>query len=331
MPSKKIRKSKNRSKSKIKTTTKSRPKSRLKFRTKKQIGSQKSKISHKKTFHYKDINKHKLNEYKNYLKSLSPLDREKLEFNLILLFMMLMIIKMENKQNLITRFQQLKRRNLIENKYKTDDFLQSYNNFKKCFSNKKNKKSKSNSKNKNKKGSLKIKKGVRNIKNKIYIKGGAYLQRLEDLADKPITGNDLKKSLDEITDIIDSLKYTPKGSDMKPFSMFLNLFRGNDYDLNYRLKMQEAPQYFEYMPPSLNIKNILNLLPDLVEYITIYKKHRKFLNEYLVSIGQLREEDIKPTELEEAAQKFQDAKDTFDANLSNITNPKNAIKRKMLM
>ncbi len=67
MPSKKIRKSKNRSKSKIKTTTKSRPKSRLKFRTKKQIGSQKSKISHKKTFHYKDINKHKLNEYKNYL------------------------------------------------------------------------------------------------------------------------------------------------------------------------------------------------------------------------------------------------------------------------
>ncbi len=245
--------------------------------------------------------------------------------------MMLMIIKMENKQNLITRFQQLKKRNLIENKYKTDDFLQSYNNFKKCFSNKKNKKSKSNSKNKNKKGSLKIKKGVRNIKNKIYIKGGAYLQRLEDLADKPITGNDLKKSLDEITDIIDSLKYTPKGSDMKPFSMFLNLFRGNDYDLNYRLKMQEAPQYFEYMPPSLNIKNILNLLPDLVEYITIYKKHRKFLNEYLVSIGQLREEDIKPTELEEAAQKFQDAKDTFDANLSNITNPKNAIKRKMLM
>ena len=168
-------------------------------------------------------------------------------------------------------------------------------------------------------------------KNKKSIKGGAYLQRLEDLGDKPITGDDLKKSLDEITEILDSLKYTPKGSAIKPFSMFLNLFRGNDYDLNYKIKMEEAPQYFEYMPPSLNIKNIITLIPDLVEYITIYLNHRKKVKEYLVESGQMKPEDIEPNSFEVMAQQFQDNKDAFDSKLSNITNPKNAIKRKMLL
>ena len=246
---------------------------------------------------------------------------------------------MENKQNLIKRYQQLKNKKVIENKYKVEDFLQSYNNFKKCFSkdDKIDRKTKSVS-TKSKDNTKKIKNKTKSNKGKtkrskkrVNVKGGAYLQRLEDLGDKPITGDDLRQSLDEITEILDSLKYTPKGTDMKPFSMFLNLFRGNDYDLNYRIQMQEAPQYFEYFPPSLNIKNILTLLPDLVEYITIYRKHRQFVNEYLVSTGQLRKEDIKPTELELAAQKFQDAKDTFDSNLSNITSPRSAIKRKMLL
>ena len=288
----------------------------------------------KKQQYYK--NNEKLQHYKNYINSLTPLEREKLEFNLILLFMMLMMLKMENKKNLIIRYHQLKNKKIIDKRYEVDDFLQSYTNFKKCVplrkSFKKRSINKKSIKKKSKKKSIvKANKQKTKSKYKKSIKGGAYLQRLEDLGDKPITGDDLKKSLDEITEILDGLKYTPKGRDIKPFSMFLNLFRGNDYDLNYKIKMEEAPQYFEYMPPSLNIKNIITLIPDLVEYITIYLNHRKKVKEYLVETGQMKPEDIEPNSFEVMAQQFQDKKDIFDSKLSNITNPKNAIKRKMMM
>ena len=237
--------------------------------------------------------------------------------------MMLMIVKMENKENLINRYHKLKKKNLIEEKYDVDDFLQSYNNFKKCVPVKK--------KSIKKKGSNKTGKRSKIVKGRISINGGAYLQRLEDLGEKPITGDDLKKALDEMTEILDSLKYTPKGSDIKPFSMFLNLFRGNDYDLNYRMQMQEFPQYFEYMPPTLNIKNILTLIPDLIEYITIYLNHKRKVKEYLVESGKMKAEDIEPSSFEVVAQQFQDAKDTYDSKLSNITSPRSAMKRQMLL
>lgn len=286
-------------------------------------------------------NNEKLQYYKKYINSLTPIEKEKLEFNLILLFMMLMMVKMENKKNIIIRYHKLKDKNIIDSKYDVDDFLQSYTNFKKCVPLKKKnslkKKIVKKIKRDKTKGETKVEikgktKKTKKTKNtKKTIKGGAYLKRLEDLGDKPITGNDLKKSLDEITDILDGLKYTPKGSNIKPFSMFLNLFRGNEYDLNYRIQMQEAPQYFDYIPPTLNIKNIIKLIPDLVEYITIYLNHKRKVKEYLVDSGEMKPEDIEPNTFEVMAQQFQDKKDIFDSKVSNISNPKNMIKRQILL
>ncbi len=59
--------------------------------------------------------------------------------------------------------------------------------------------------------------------------------------------------------------------------------------------------------------------------------HRKKVKEYLVETGQMKPEDIEPNSFEVMAQQFQDNKDAFDSKLSKITNPKNAIKRKMIM
>ena len=95
--------------------------------------------------------------------------------------------------------------------------------------------------------------------------------------------------------------------------------------------MQELPEYFDYIPPTLNIKNIITLVPDLMEYITIYLKHRRNVKEYLVESGKMKPEDIEPSSFEVTAQRLQDAKDQFDSKLSNITNPKSALKRKMLL
>lgn len=279
----------------------------------------KIKVKHKSLKNY-NKNKIKIKDSLSDLDSLSFIEQEKLEFNLILLLMLLIMMKMESKKELIKRYNTLIEKNIIEKKYKVDDFLQSYKNFKRCVPLKKNlKKSKKKKKDINK-SSIKIKKNI---------KGGTYLQRLEDLDEKPITGKDLKKALDEITEFLNILKATDKGSGVKPFAMFLNLFRGDENDLDNHINMVEIPQYYKYMPPTLNIQNILNLIPELPEYITIYLNHKNKVNEYLVENGKIKKKDITPSSIENIARQMQETKLKLNNNINSMYNPSASFKRNL--
>jgi len=159
--------------------------------------------------------------------------------------------------------------------------------------------------------------------------GGAYLKRLEDKGDEPITGNDLSMALDEIANVLQTLQYTSKGADggLTGFNLITNLLRGNEEALNMYLKFYELPKYASLIPPSLNIGNILRDVPELPMYLNLHKTYRDILNQYKIEQGEIRPEDIKPSFLENLGAKIYEAK--FAA--MKYTNPVRSAQMRLTM
>lgn len=116
-----------------------------------------------------------------------------------------------------------------------------------------------------------------------YIKEGGtgYLKRLIDKGDKPITGNDVKILVDDITKLLDKLQYTPKGDNGLIFmNLLLKLFRGQEDELDKYLNTYEYPKYYTILPPAINFEQIKKELPHLAEYLTAMDEYKQNMSEY---------------------------------------------------
>ena len=119
------------------------------------------------------------------------------------------------------------------------------------------------------------------------IKGGPYLQRLVDKGDKPITGNDFKNSLNEITEILDKLRYVEEGQFVKKPNIILQYLKGNDEKLKSYVRYELAPQYFNFntFPPKINFTKIIGKLSNLGSLISLYNKDKEFKRKYIRQQG----------------------------------------------
>jgi len=150
--------------------------------------------------------------------------------------------------------------------------------------------------------------------------GGVYLKGLEDKGNQPITGNDMAQALDEISGLLTSIQYTPKGSGLVYTNLLVNMLRGDEQALKDYVKYYEMPKYVSYMPPSLNLGAIFNDVDQIPSLYGVYKEYMNSINNYKVSRGELDPKDIKPDYFEKMAQKVVSAKRALRS--VDIRNPK---------
>lgn len=143
-------------------------------------------------------------------------------------------------------------------------------------------------------------------KNKKKQKGsGAYLDRLVKKGDQPITGQDVERTLDEIGEFLQALRYTPLGNGATGFQVLFDLLRGNDDAMKFYLKFNIMPKYFTPIPPTINMENIRKELPSIGEYLSLYTTHRRITREAKREAGELTPEDLKPDFFDKLAKKAQ--------------------------
>lgn len=125
---------------------------------------------------------------------------------------------------------------------------------------------------------------------KISHNGGFYFKDIEDKGDKPITGKDVSRLLDEIQDLFYNLQYVDEGKFLREVYVLLNLLRGETGDLKQYLTWSIFPQYYQITPPFIKWdawKKAWNSrkYEDLPDYLLAYQKYNKARDEYLVAKG----------------------------------------------
>lgn len=156
---------------------------------------------------------------------------------------------------------------------------------------------------------LKLKRRQKNNKNKNNAKNGggsgAYMKRLVEKGQEPITGDDVGKTLDEIGMFLQSLRYTPIGSGATGFQVLFDLLRGEDTSAKFYMKFNVLPQFFTPFPPSINFENISKNLPAIGDYLNLYTTHRRIENEAKVEAGDISPSELKPDYFDKMAEKAQ--------------------------
>lgn len=156
---------------------------------------------------------------------------------------------------------------------------------------------------------LKLKRRQQNNKNKNNEKNGggsgAYMKRLVEKGQEPITGDDVGKTLDEIGMFLQSLRYTPIGSGATGFQVLFDLLRGDDTSAKFYMKFNILPQFFTPFPPSINFENISKNLPAIGDYLNLYTTHRRIENEAKVEAGEISPSELKPDYFDKMAEKAQ--------------------------
>ena len=172
----------------------------------------------------------------------------------------------------------------------------------------------------------KTKKTKKNKKNKLFnLKGGEggedgpYLQRLTGKGDQPITGNDVSKTLEEILEILGDLRQLDDFKGAKEPTVFLNYLNGNVDSLKSYLRYSYVPKFYSLNPPMINIKKIYERWDNIVDFLNLYKHDKKIKNEWAVSKGLKPEDVLKPTFIDNLADKI-DAIDTKYQSFSQKTN-----------
>tara|TARA_Y100000816_G_scaffold283372_1_gene260179 strand:- start:887 stop:1966 length:1080 start_codon:yes stop_codon:yes gene_type:complete len=262
--------------------------------------------------------KSKKQSIKNKQKNLNyelPLDKlilnqlgEILEITILIL-----IIKSHNKFKFINLFKKhILHSNKIDNKLKI--LL-----FKIYDKNKKNEKklmnkfeNKLNSKNI---GSKNINKNTHKNINKIKGGGeggdGPYLQRLTGKGDLPITGNDMKKTVDEILEILGDIRYLDDFRGATEPTVFLNYLNGNEDTLKQYLRYNFAPKFYSLSPPMINFKMISERWDNIVDYLNLYKHDRKIKNQWKVDQGIVDDSALEETFIDKLASKIDAADSKF--------------------
>ena len=120
--------------------------------------------------------------------------------------------------------------------------------------------------------------------------GGFYFRDLEDKGDKPITGADLTKLLDEIQQFFYNAKYTEEGGVFRDTDTLLSLLRGDVETFKFWLRYQVAPKYYMLYPPFLKFGAIGEAIKnkkyeDYPDYLLAYKSYTDSQNQYLIEQG----------------------------------------------
>ena len=162
-------------------------------------------------------------------------------------------------------------------------------------------------------------------KEKYNLKGGEsgedgpYLQRLTSKGDEPITGNDVSKTLEEILEILGDIRQLDDFKGAKEPTVFLNYLNGNTDSLKSYLRYSYAPKFYSLNPPMINIKKIYERWDNIVDLLNLYKHDKKIKNEWAVSKGLKPEDVLKPTFIDNLADKI-DAIDTKYQSFKQKTN-----------
>lgn len=247
----------------------------------------------------KKYNKGKKKYIKQVNKNLNELHRELIN-NLIIIY----FYQSKNKNEFIDKLNtySLDKFNKELNIIEIEKFTLLYNILKKqCKSTHKKTKKHSNKKHSTKKQFTKTKKSLKGgntnsrhinklsnkLSNKLNIKGGPYLQRLTAKGNKPITGNDLKKALNEITEILDKLRYIEEGRWVSKPNILLNYFLGNNEELEEYAKYDLLPKYVNLrtFPPNIEFKKIFNKFSETGTIISLYNTDKQFRRQYLIDKG----------------------------------------------
>jgi hypothetical protein len=128
-------------------------------------------------------------------------------------------------------------------------------------------------------------------KNKTYkTSGGFYFKSLEEKGDKPITGADLAKLLDEIQDFFYNAKYTQEGAFLREVDTLISMLRGDVGQFKNYLIYQIFPKYYQVTPPFIKWDGIKAAwdsakYEDLPDYLLAYQKYLRSRDEYLVEKG----------------------------------------------
>jgi hypothetical protein len=121
--------------------------------------------------------------------------------------------------------------------------------------------------------------------------GGFYFKSLEDKGDKPITGADLTRLLDEMQQFFYNAKYTEEGKFLQDTDTILSMFRGDVNQFKGILQYRIFPQFYNAFPPFIKWDNIYTELiekrrwEDLPDYLLAYQSYLRSRDEYLVEKG----------------------------------------------
>tara|TARA_Y100000389_G_C17445610_1_gene511417 strand:- start:978 stop:1823 length:846 start_codon:yes stop_codon:yes gene_type:complete len=137
---------------------------------------------------------------------------------------------------------------------------------------------------------------------------GPYLQRLTTKGDKPITGDDMAKAIDEVMTLLDDIQYLDDAPNVKGFNALFKFFNGDPEGLKSHLRYVIGPQFYSNFPPSINFGKLFERWDNIVDILNSYKNDRKIKMQFAVDKGLKPEDVLKPTFLD----KFADRLDTFD-------------------
>lgn len=152
--------------------------------------------------------------------------------------------------------------------------------------------------------------------------GSAYFGRLIDKGDKPITGDDFKKAVDDVAQLLSPMMFAPAlTEDFGVFgvSTMLDILQGEDEEsIKQYFKWHLMDRYASIYPPSIHMEKVWPVVETLQNYLNVYFTHKRIKNQALAEEGKVSEEDLKPSALEQLAQKV------FDADMAmkmSIINP----------
>ena len=152
-------------------------------------------------------------------------------------------------------------------------------------------------------------------------KGGYYLKRLEEKRDKPITGADLSRLLDEVQGITSNFRYAPEGRFLTNADVMLSLMRGDEESFKAYLKFFVLPNFYKLFPiPHLiNIFGVDKTKPpndyvgkqplweryeDIGDYLLTYQAYMKAKNQYYVDQGMVPPSVLKPGFIDKLTEKI---------------------------
>lgn len=159
-----------------------------------------------------------------------------------------------------------------------------------------------------------------------FAPGGPYLQRLTEKGDKPITGYDFAKALDEMMTMMYSLQYTKDFAGqpllLSDVTRGLDWFRGNDWGLKYYVRNYWARKFYSLFPPRINIGEILSRWDNIVDYLNMYTDDKRIRREYANEMGYPVKETEKDRFLQAFARKYDMADRMFmqTRNRMNLRN-----------
>ena len=122
-------------------------------------------------------------------------------------------------------------------------------------------------------------------------KGGFYFKSLEEKGEKPITGADLTKLLDEMQQFFYNAKYTEEGKFLQDTDTLLSMLRGDVNQFKGILQYRIFPQFYNAYPPFIKWDAIYNEIiekrrwEDLPDYLLAYQSYLRSRDEYLVEKG----------------------------------------------